>query len=382
MSEFVSPFHSLSLQRIPIRRRETLQAWDAADEYLLNYFKEQAAEQVLDGNTNVLVCNDNFGALCLNLKDFNPVHYSDSHIAELALEHNAQLNALPPSLIKTILSTEKPEGSWDVVLMKLPKNQSWFREQLLQIKPFLHSGSKVVVAAMVKHLPHSALEQMELIVGPSTLSKAKKKARLLLTDVNVDKKIPTSKYPKHWQVDSGRQQHNGLKLVNYANTFSRDSLDIGARFFIEHLPSGVNGRIIDMGCGNGIIGMATALQNSGPITFVDESHMAVASARDGWQANGLSASQATFQVNDSLQGFPANSADCILCNPPFHQQNTVGGQIAQQMFRDAYKVLKTGGEFRVIGNRHLDYHALMKKLFGNCKLVASDSKFVILSSVR
>lgn len=382
---FNSPFHTLTLQRIPLRRRETLQAWDAADEYLLNHFFTEFAQRKPDDEQNILICNDNFGALCLNLHEYEPVLYTDSHTAGLALAHNAQLNNLSVSSVTVIPSTVKPEadkGKWDVVLMKLPKNQSWFREQLIQIKPFLHEGSKVIVAAMVKHLPHSALEQLEQIIGPASLSRAKKKARLLLADTEIQRKTPESKYPRHWRVDNARKPHNGIKLINHANTFSRDSLDIGARFFIEHLPAGIEGNIIDMGCGNGIIGIATAMQNPGHINFVDESYMAVASAQASWQANGMDEAKASFTVNDALQGFAADSADCVLCNPPFHQQNTVGDQIAQRMFQDAKQVLKPGGEFRVIGNRHLGYHALMKKLFGNCTLVASNSKFVVLSSIR
>ena len=378
MSEFESPFRKLNLQRIPLRQRETLQAWDAADEYLLSY----AAEELDLTPGRVLVCNDNFGALCLSLLDYQPAHYTDSHIAELALAHNATLNDLSRSSVSEIPSTAQPEGQWDVVLIKLPKNQSWFREQLLRIKPFLYQGSKVVVAAMVKHLPHSALEQMEQILGPSSLSRAKKKARLLVAEANVERKLPFSKYPREWQVDNARKPFNGLVLVNHANTFSRDSLDIGARFFIEHLPEGIEGNIIDMGCGNGIIGIAAALRNPGHITFVDESHMAVASAQASWQANNMIAGQATFKVGDALKGFEEKSADCVLCNPPFHQQNAVGDQIAQRMFRDARHILKKGGEFRVIGNRHLGYHALMKKLFGNCRLVTSNAKFVVLSSIK
>lgn len=378
MSVFTSPFHSLQLQRIPLRQKETLQAWDAADEYLLNHLNEQN----LSSDSKILICNDNFGALSLNLLDYQPAHYTDSHIAELAIEHNARLNQLDSQAIRQIPSTEQPEGQWDVVVIKLPKNLSWFREQLLRIRPFLHEGSQVIVAAMVKHLPHSALEELQKLIGPATLSRAQKKARLLLASVDNNIKLPTSSYPKRWVVDNARKEHNGIALVNHANTFSRDSLDIGARFFLEHLPEGVEGQIIDLGCGNGIIGTATALKNPAHITFVDESHMAVASAKASWEANELSSEQATFRVNDALKDFPENSADCILCNPPFHQQNTVGDHIARRMFRDAKAVLKKGGEFRVVGNRHLGYHVLLKKLFGNCRLVAGNAKFVVLSSIR
>ena len=373
MSYFHYSASSLQLSRLPIRHRETLQAWDAADEYLLEHIDPSDIES----GSNILICNDAFGALSLSLQSFKPVHYNDSRLSELAVNYNAGQNNIDPNVIRFIPSTATPAGLWDLVVMKLPKNQSWFREQLLRIKSHLHENSRIIVGAMVKHLPHSALEQLEQIIGPATLSRAKKKSRLLFATPDMNKKLPESKYPKHWQTDS-----TGIKLINHANVFSRESLDIGARFFLEHLPTDVSGSIIDLGCGNGIIGLATAQQNDAHITFVDESYMAVTSAREGWQANGYHPDAATFKVNDGLKGFAPASADCILCNPPFHQSNTVGDQIATGMFKEAYKTLKEGGEFRVIGNRHLGYHVKLKRLFGNCKTLANNAKFVVLSCIR
>ena len=40
------------------------------------------------------------------------------------------------------------------------------------------------------------------------------------------------------------------------------------------------------------------------------------------------------------------------------------------MFRESKQVLRRGGELWVIGNRHLGYHIQLKKLFGNCEVVA------------
>jgi len=88
------------------------------------------------------------------------------------------------------------------------------------------------------------------------------------------------------------------------------------------------------------------------------------------------------KINSLLSNFPANSADCIVCNPPFHQQHTIGDHIAWQMFQQAYKVLRKGGELRVIGNRHLNYQLALKKLFGGCRQVAANSKFVIFSCIK
>ncbi len=72
----------------------------------------------------------------------------------------------------------------------------------------------------------------------------------------------------------------------------------------------------------------------------------------------------------------------MLCNPPFHQQNAVTDHIAWQMFNDAKKVLRPGGELRIVGNRHLDYHEKLKRLFGGSKLLGSNKKFVVLSAKK
>ena len=110
------------------------------------------------------------------------------------------------------------------------------------------------------------------------------------------------------------------------------------------------------------------------------SFMAVDSARLNFETAFKGEREAHYQATDCLHGIAPNSAELILNNPPFHQQNVVGDFIARQMFRESKRVLTRGGELWVIGNRHLGYHVQLKKLFGNCEVVASNRKFVILKA--
>ena len=178
-------------------------------------------------------------------------------------------------------------------------------------------------------------------------------------------------------------EHNRIQLINHAGVFSRQKLDIGTRFFLEHLPEAQQDTsIIDLGCGNGALGVHIALHNSqAKVHFIDESYMAVQSAQDSWYTNGLD-KRANFTTNDCLTGLAPNSADMVICNPPFHQGNTVGDQIAWRMFQQSLNVLRKGGELRIIGNRHLGYHIKLKLLFGNCQSIANNSKFVVLSAKK
>ena len=154
---------------------------------------------------------------------------------------------------------------------------------------------------------------------------------------------------------------------------------------MKNLPDVKSGmRVIDLGCGNGVIGLTVlAQQPEAFVTFVDESYMAVDSAKANISKNlPDQIERCEFSINDCLADVEPNSVDLVLCNPPFHQQNATTDHIAWQMFRDSHRVLKKGGELRIIGNRQLGYHIKLKRLFGNEKLIASNDKFVTLSAIK
>jgi len=118
------------------------------------------------------------------------------------------------------------------------------------------------------------------------------------------------------------------------------------------------------------------------IRFFDESFMAIASAQENFEQVFGKRRQAQYFTSDCLNGVEENSAGCIVCNPPFHQQHAVANHIAFKMFKQSLKVLKKGGELRIIGNRHLKYHMSLKQLFGHCDVIASNSKFVIFKCIK
>ena len=105
------------------------------------------------------------------------------------------------------------------------------------------------------------------------------------------------------------------------------------------------------------------------VYFTDVSHWAVESARLNWTLQPWIQS-AEFLVGDALEKIKSGSVDLIVCNPPFHDGHATGDRIAWRMFNQARKALKPGGELRIVGNRHLGYHAKLKRIFGNCKTIA------------
>ncbi|QLF94032.1 methyltransferase [Pseudomonas sp. ABC1] len=367
-----SHFASLDLVRHPEQPNEPLQAFDAADEYLLDHLHQQG----LASGSRILILNDSFGALACSLAAHARVCSSgDSHLARLALEKNLARNSLPADGLPFIEASEVAKGPFDHVLIRVPKTLALLEEQLIRLHGHLAPGAQVVAGAMIKHLPRAAGDLLERYIGPVQASLAVKKARLL-TATPESKPEPHSPYPSRYRIEQP-----SLELLNHANLFCREGLDIGTRALLPHLPTGLGEqRVADLGCGNGILGIACALANpQARLTLVDESYMAVQSARQNWQA-ALGERPVEIRADDGLAQQPAGSLDRVLCNPPFHQQQVVGDFLAWRMFQQAHKALAAGGELLLVGNRHLGYHLKLKRLFGNCRQVAATPKFVILAA--
>ncbi len=374
MDRFATPFGEFSLSRYPVRAKEKLRAWDAADEYLLNFFDD---EDLLSQGGKLLILNDSFGALGTALAHFAPVSQVDSFLAEEATRQNLSANGLPVDAVSLIDSLQTHRTRYDLVLVRVTKTLALLEDELLRLRPHLADNCRIIGCGMVKQIHSSTLKLFESIIGPTRTSLAKKKARLIFSEPDSALPVSPSPYPVSYPLED-----SPFRLINHANVFSRDRLDIGTRFLLQHIPAQGLPEIVDLGCGNGVVGLIAAERNpNATIHFVDESYMAVASAKATFEASGLENS-AVFGVADALSGFAPESVDLILCNPPFHQQQVVGDFIAWRMFSQAVTVLKRRGELRLVGNRHLNYHAKLKRLFGNVQQLSANPKFVVLRAVK
>lgn len=368
---------NLFLDRFPVGQvNRALVAWDSADEYLINYVNEH---NLADSQHKLLIFNDNFGALATNFSHLNVTSVSDSWISKQGLQYNIEQNGLSLDNITQLTSLDNLPDDITVVLYKIPKSKSLLIDQLISIKAKYNQNLIFIAADKAKDIHSATLKLFEKYLGTTKTSLAVKKSRLVFAQLD-NKQVFPSPFPTVWPLES-----TPFTISNHSGVYAREKLDIGARHFMKNLPHVKAGtRVIDLGCGNGVIGLTVlAEQPEAEITFVDESYMAVDSARTNISKNlPDQLQQCHFMVNDCLADVEPNSVDLILCNPPFHQQNATTDHIAWQMFRDSHRVLKKGGELRIIGNRQLGYHIKLKRLFGNEKLVANNEKFVTLSAIK
>lgn len=364
-----TPFGTLLLERYPATSNPTLQAFDAADQYLL-----QTLAQVPGKSATPLVINDHFGALSCALAAQRPHSFTDSHLSSMAIRNNLAGNHLDADAVKIIDSQSDLHGPYDRVLLRIPKSLALLQDQLVRLRPHLAEGAVVIAGAMIKHLPHSAGDLLAKHIGPYQASLAWKKARLLTASLDPTLAPNTPELATTYELPE-----TGLQLINLPGVFARERIDIGTRALLPCIPADLGtARIIDLGCGNGALGVMAGLRNpQASLTFVDESHAAIASARLNYE-RAFPGRPAEFVVADGLTGFARNSAELILCNPPFHQQQVVGDEIALQLFEQAGSALAADGALLVVGNRHLGYHVKLKRWFARVEQLSATTKFVVL----
>ncbi len=372
-SVLTTPYAQLNLKRFPESANNSLQAFDAADEYLLQHLSSLQ----LSSNANCLVLNDSFGALAASLAShFTTTSSSDSFLAQTALYENLKRNHITQA-VSFVPSNQSLTGNYDIVVIRIPKILSLLEEQLIRLQKHITKNTLIIAGGMIKHLPRTAGDLLEKYIGSVQASLAQKKARLLfctpqtLTAAN-------SPYPTHYYA-----AHLKQKLINHAGIFCREDLDIGTRAFLSFLPKNLG--IInaaDLGCGNGVLGISLALLNpAAKLTLIDESFMAVQSAQDNWKQL-FPTREARIYACDGLANEAEHSFDLVICNPPFHQQQVIGDFLAKRMFKQAQTALKQGGELWIVGNRHLGYHQQLKNYFADVQLIGSTAKFVILKAVK
>lgn len=368
----------LELLRYPPKQQhESLQAWDAADEYIIEHLHAEENELPRPLNEcNILLLNDNFGALACALPTSKVSSYSDSKVATKGFLHNWQLNFKDRSAPTLLHCLDQVSDTFDLAIMKLPKSNDFLVELLIHLRNIMPNNALLITAGKANQISKNTLGLFEKHLGKTKTSLAKKKSRLIFT--RVDNTLSSqSKFPKTWAVDDTE-----IQIVNHANTFANSQLDIGARLMLQHLPTVTNRNVVDLGCGNGVLGAHLLNQTPRHLHFIDESYMALQSAQATVANLNDVSSGVSYHHSNCLEDANLSNISHVVCNPPFHQQNTITDHIAWQMFVDSYHCLEKGGELRVVGNRHLDYHQKMKRLFGGYQIVASNKKFVVISSSK
>lgn len=362
-----------------------LRAWDAADEFALHHVHDQGLDRP---GQRWLVANDDHGALAVALAAAGGAvtSWHDSCVAQRAVEANAAaaLHVGPTDpgspgtdvdagAIEFVPSTAVPTGPVDGAVVVVPRTLAYLEEQLADLADLLPDGATVIGAGMTRHVHTSTVEAFERLVGPTTTTRARKKARLLLARVDHDRVRPTA---TRWRTWTTRE----VEVHARSNVFSSTGLDAGAHCLLDHVDGELHGasRGLDLGSGSGVVGATIARRSGIALDATDASFHAVDSSTRTLAANGSVGTAVASDAGDVL----SPGYDVVVCNPPFHAGGARTDAVAGRMFARAHELLVPGGRLLVVGNRHLRHDRALARRFDDVTVIGSDPRFVVVRATR
>lgn len=310
MNRLTTPWGDFGLTRFPDHPRETLRAWDAADDYLLRHLAGTDTAEPTDLSGTVAVVGDRWGALTTALAarrlegpaTGRLVQITDSCLTQRATRANLARAGVAEDTVRLLSARDTPPERIDVLLVRVPKSLALLEDQLHRLSPAVHAGTVVMATGRVTEIHTSTLKLFEQILGPTTTSLAVRKARLIFCAPAPGRARTPGPWPLRYALPDGIGSMSGRTVVNHAGIFCAERLDIGTRFLLRHLPERRGSEhVVDLGCGNGVVGTAMALDNpAARVTFIDESFSAVASAEATFRENTGPDAAAEFVLGDSL----------------------------------------------------------------------------------
>ena len=165
-----------------------------------------------------------------------------------------------------------------------------------------------------------------------------------------------------------------LRFTTDAGVFSRGEVDFGTATLLKVLPEDMAGRVLDLGCGWGAVGVSVGKAFPAcEIVMSDVNRRALELAEKNAAMNGVPAQ--TLE-SDGLESVPG-LFDYIVTNPPIR----AGKQVIYKMFADSAQKLKDGGEMYLVIRKQQGAESALKYLktvFGQVDTVEKSGGFWVI----
>ncbi|MGA4492362.1 methyltransferase [Vreelandella venusta] len=172
-----------------------------------------------------------------------------------------------------------------------------------------------------------------------------------------------------------------LKLVSHPGVFGHGKVDEGTRLMLDSIEASLPKnplRVLDMGCGDGIISAWFAARGH-QVTAVDVSAFAVEACRRTLAANQLNGRVLESDVYSALGG---EQFDLIVSNPPFHQEREITYGPSARLISEAPNHLSAKGQLVLVANAFLPYPDVLEGTFGGFETLADNRRFKVYRAAK
>ena len=168
-----------------------------------------------------------------------------------------------------------------------------------------------------------------------------------------------------------------IELFLGSGIFSTKKIDNGSRLLAEKMVIKNNDKVLDLGCGAGVIGLIASKLTMNQIIMTDINERACKLSR----MNTRGIKNIKVKQGDIYEPVKNEMFDVVLLNPP----QTAGKKLCFEMIEKAKDHLNKGSNLQLVarhskGGKHLSEK--MEKIFGNVKALAKKGGYRVYYSKK
>jgi 16S rRNA (guanine1207-N2)-methyltransferase len=304
-------------------------------------------------------------------------------MAERTLQANNVANA---RVCSTISVLPEQAGAFDIAMIVVPNDRKLTRRWLVEAFAALRQGGELYTAGANDHGIRSAIGDAEALFGGAHVLNYKHGNRVALT-----RKLAGVKdspgwageagiAPSTWHAFAAQARGHTFQLRSLPGVFAYDRVDAGTALLLEVLTIPAGARVLDVGCGYGIIGLVAARLGAAQVEMVDVNLLAVAAADENILHNRIANARAF--VSDGVPEGAARRYDLVVSNPPFHVGKSVDSDIARAFIERAQHALVPGGQLMLVANQFLRYDQVLRAAFEQVTCLASNRSYRVWSATN
>jgi 16S rRNA (guanine1207-N2)-methyltransferase len=172
-------------------------------------------------------------------------------------------------------------------------------------------------------------------------------------------------------------RHRGrlIRAISRPGVFSHRHIDPGARHLIDEMQIDAQTRVLDIGCGAGVVALAAACRGEGVrVHAVDSNARAVECTKRGAELNALT--NLTTELNADGNYKHLKSYDLALANPPYYS----GFRIARHFLAASRSALRPGGTLLLVTKQPDWYRENIANWFDQVSVAERKGYFVLRAS--
>jgi len=273
--------------------------------------------------------------------------------------------------------SQAEKQTYDAVIIFVPKSKKELDLVLAYLTPMLMKGASIYLVGEKKSGIESAAKRLNSLGSNNSKLDSAKHCQLWQVSLEED----VSEFCLTSWIETFKVQVNDIsvELVSIPGVFSFGQLDTGTELLLQNMFARLDGRVLDFGCGSGVVGIYTKLLNpSIQLEMVDINILAIECAKRSCELNRI---EAKVYPSDGWKDVKGR-VNGVVSNPPFHSGVATEYRTTEGFIRGAKDKMSKHAPFLLVANSFLKYAQIIEATFERCDILAENTKFKVYKTFR